>query len=145
MRKKRGQISIEYLIVVGFVVFVIIGILGISYFYSSGVRDQIKNSQLESFAKNVISNSESVFYQGEPSQVTVTAYLPDGVQSMYVFREAGNEDLLVFNLTGQNDDSVVGFSSNVPISISGSFSLSEGVKKMTIVAGQNEVAIQEVP
>ena len=134
--KKRGQISIEYLIIVGFIIFLIIGILGVSLFYSSLIKDNIRMNYLRSFANKIISSAESVFYAGEPSLITITAYLPSGVQGMYI----GGNQILV-NISTAGGVTRIFFSSNVPIS--GSISNSEGVKKIKVLAGKNEVNITE--
>src|SRR3989344_6288143 len=98
--RKRGQISLEYLITVGFIVFLIIGILGVSLFYSSLIKDNIRMNHLRNFANKVISSSESVFYAGEPSLVTITAYLPSGVQEIYI---GGNQILVNISMAGGVD------------------------------------------
>lgn len=145
MRKceKRGQISTEYLIVLGFIAFMIMSILGVAFFYMNSARDQIKSSQITSFANKILSNSRSVFYAGEPSQVVINAYLPDGVEDIWVFEEAGAEDILVFNVSNEGGGSVTGFSSDVNLNIV-SLSISEGVKRIRISAFDDEVRIEEI-
>lgn len=143
VREKRGQISTEYLIVLGFIAFVITSILGVAFFYTSVARDQIKSSQLTSFANKVISNSRSVFFAGEPSQIVINAYMPDGVEDVWVFEEPGQDDRLVFNVTNEGGVSIVGFSSDVDLNLI-SLSTGEGVKKIELRAVADEVRIEEV-
>ncbi|MDO8508744.1 MAG: hypothetical protein Q7S27_03615 [Nanoarchaeota archaeon] len=133
---KRGQISLEYLITVGFIVFLIIGILGVSLFYSSLIKDNIRMNHLRNFANKVISSSESVFYAGEPSLTTITAYLPSGVEGIYI----GDKQIYV-NISAAGGTNRVSFSSNVPIN--GSISKTEGVKKIKISATRNYVNVTE--
>lgn len=135
--KNRGQISTEYLIVVGFVTFLIVSVLGLSLFYSSQIKDKIKFNQLENFANKVISSAEQVFYSGEPSKTTITAYLPSGVEGVAVL---SNE--IVFNITSSSGLSITSFQSDVPLS--GTISSSEGVKRISITAETNRVVLQEV-
>ena len=66
---KRGQIATEYLIIISFVTFIIISVLGIALIYSSEIRDSIKSSQLDKLSDKIVSTSESVFYAGEPSKI----------------------------------------------------------------------------
>lgn len=133
---KRGQISTEYLIVVGFVVFLVLGIIGVAFFYTSVTNDQIKVSQVSNFANKIISSSESVFYAGEPSKLTITGYMPIGVTSFEIMSSE-----IVANITTSSGVTRISFTSNVPLS--GSVSISDGVKRIQVVAQQNEVLISE--
>ena len=145
MRMKRGQISVEYLIVVGFVIFVVIGMLGVAFYYVAGVQDELKASQLDNFANKIISSSESVFYAGEPSKVTINAYLPSGVSVILI----DDDTNLFFEIEFSTGLNKISFSSNVPLNISlppDDISLNEGLKKLEISAksSPNRVVIKEV-
>lgn len=132
--KKRGQISTEYLIVVGFVTFLIISIMGLSLFYTSQIRDKVRFDQLQNFANKVISSSESVFYAGEPSRAVINAYLPAGVESI-VISEGG----MVFSVSSSSGLTVVEFQSQVPIY--GSIGNLEGVKTISIVSNSTGIIL----
>ena len=142
MFEKKGQISLEYLIVVGFVVFVVITILGVAIFYASGIRDRIKINQLNNFANKIISNAEVVFFAGEPSKVTITAYLPEGVQYVNVVDDNGII-LLVIAIETNSGLSVMAFPSDVPIDTATDISSIEGTKRLEITARANNVEICE--
>ena len=133
---KRGQISTEYLIVVGFISFLIITVLGIALFYSTQIRERIIFHQIESFAENVISSSESVFFAGEPSQATISAYLPKNVQGIDII----GKDLL-FNISTDAGVANIAYSSKVEME--GTINSNEGVKTLTIVAQADKVTISE--
>lgn len=133
---KKGQISTEYLIVVGFVVFLVLGILGVAFFYTSITSDQIKISQVSSFMNKIISSAESVFYAGEPSKLTVTGYLPVGVNRLDI-----TSTEIIVGITTGSGVTTMSFSSNVPLT--GNISYTEGVKRLEILAQQDEVSITE--
>ena len=143
--EKRGQISVEYLIVVGFIVFVIIGILGVAFFYASGVEDKIKANQLESFVNKIVSSAESVYFAGEPSKVTITAYLPKGVRNIVILEDPPNSGnyFVIFGIETSSGVSRLSFRVDVPLDSETNISTSEGVKRLTIEAGQNQVFITE--
>ncbi len=137
----RGQIGLEYLIVVAFVVFAVIIILGVSLFYTSGARDQIKLNQLYTFANKVTSSAASVYYAGEPSKVTIAAYLPEGVHDIQIV-----EDNLVFTLVTSGGTTVIAFESNVPLDNGASapiFSMNAGLKRIIVRAGTDRVYVTE--
>ena len=133
---RRGQVSTEYLIVIGFVVFLVLGIIGIAFFYTSTTNDQIKVSQVSNLANKIVSSAESVFYAGEPSKLTLTGYMPIGVNSIQIL--SGE---IVVNMTTSSGITIMSFSSNFPLS--GNISSNEGVKRIEVLAQQNEVLISE--
>jgi uncharacterized protein (UPF0333 family) len=141
---KRGQISVEYLIVVGFVVFAVISLLGIAFFYASSIQDRIKSNQLEGFANKIIFSAESVYFAGEPSKVTVTAYLPKGVQNIYVLEET-EQFFVVFEIATAGGVSTIAYRSSVPLNAGTAITTSEGVKRLEIQAptGAPNVSIIE--
>ena len=117
-------------------VFLVISIVGFAFFYTSGTEDSIKLNQVRNFANKIISNAESVFFAGEPSKVSVTSYLPSGVQSVDII-----ENSLVFNISTNSGLTRIAYSSDVPIS--GTLSINEGVKVIEIIAVTNGVSINE--
>ena len=136
MYRKRGQLSTEYLILVGFISFLVISLLGFSLFYTSSVQDSTRFSNLAHFANNVITSAESVYYAGEPSRVPVVVYLPAGITSIDVL---ANE--VVFRIETSNGLAVISYPSNVPLQ--GTISPQEGVKRLTLEAQQTFVLISE--
>ena len=134
MKTKRGQISTEYLIVVGFVVFLVISMLGIALFYTSGIRDTIKHSQIEKFAEKFISSAESVFFAGEPSQKKFIGYLPSGVNSI----QLNNKDVII-NYTTSSGENFIAFKSAVPIE--GTITATSGIKSFTLQAQLDKAVI----
>lgn len=136
-KNKNGQVSTEYLIIVGFVTFVVIAVIGIAFFYSGATKDRIKMTQVNNFANKIISTSESVFYAGEPSKSTISAYLPENVKDI----EIDNYNLIIEFQTysGLN---VIGFPSKVNLSEGPNpLTTVPGIKKIEIRAEQNYVVI----
>ncbi|MBR9705380.1 hypothetical protein GOV12_08250 [Candidatus Pacearchaeota archaeon] len=143
MDKKRGelskkaQISIEYLIIIGFVSFVLIIIIGLALFYSGSIKDSVRVSQVGNFANKIISSAESIYYYGEPSKTTESVYLPDGVTDINI----SNNNLYV-TLQLSSGIEKTSYSSNVPID--GVISTGSGMKKIEISAGQNKTTINSI-
>ncbi len=137
-KERKGQISIEYLMIVGFVTFVVIGILGIAFFYSGAIKDKIKETQINNYANKIISTSESVFFAGEPSKATISAYLPDNVRQIEI---SGNE--LTINFSSSSGTNIVEFTSEVQLS-GGPLNINQGLKRIEIVAESNQVVINQL-
>ena len=134
--KKEGQVSIEYMLVFAFVTFVVLIILGVAFFYSNSIRDNIRVTQADNYANKIISSSESVFYAGEPSKATISAYLPDSVENIYI-----QENHVLIELRTASGLNTMAFESKVPIS--GNLSNIEGVKNIEITANDTAITINE--
>jgi len=134
MIKKRGQVSVEYLVVVGFVTMVVIGILGVAIVFSGTIRDRIRITQIDNFANKVISVSESVFYAGEPSKATVFGELPEGVTDIEI-----SENSLIVSVSTDTGQNKLMYVSKVPMQ--GSISPGGGTKKVSVVANEDYVEI----
>jgi len=139
-RNKDAQISMEYLIIVGFVTFIIVAILGIALFYSGSIKDRIKINQVNNYANKIISTAESVFYAGSPSRATITCYLPQSVEDVEIL---GND--LILTVSTSSGINKIAFPSKVPSS-EGSETLShtQGLKKIKLQAEKTQVVISQV-
>lgn len=135
--RKKAQVSTEYIIVVGFIIFLIISTLGVAFFYANKITDKIKMDQIENYANKLISSSERVLYAGKPSRTVVNAYLPAGVNGLDII-----ENSLVFNVSTSTGMTRIAFTSNVVIE--GSLSKSEGVKRISIVAEEDKAVLNEI-
>ncbi|MFH1425574.1 MAG: hypothetical protein ABIG28_02475 [archaeon] len=134
LNKKRGQISTEYLIIVGFITFAVLVTLGIAYFYTNSIKDGIKMNQIENFANELISTSESIFFAGEPSQLEITGYIPEGVNDIAIVSKE-----VIFNITTSSGENIRSFPSRVVIE--GTVSPSSGVKVLQLTAEEDKVVI----
>lgn len=139
-KSKTAQASMELLILMGFLTFVIIGILGVGYFYSNTINDRIKANQVSNFAKKITATSESVFYAGEPSKSLVSVHLPENVKEIEI---EDDTIIITYNLaTGENK---IAFQSKVPIieDPSARITTSSGIKNIEVVANQTHAIISQ--
>ena len=134
----RAQVSVEYLIIVGFVTFLILSIIGVAFVYASNISDKIVSYQVESYSQKILSSAETVFYAGEPSKATFTAYLPKGVLSIEIIPEG-----IIINVSTSSGVTRSLYESTVPIQ--GALTPSFGVKRILVSAGTNVVSISEAP
>jgi len=134
---KKSQISMEYIVILGFVMIVIIGILGMALFYSGSIKDRIKVIQVNNFANKIISTAESVYYYGEPSKATISVYLPEGVKNVTIM-----ENSLIISTQVSSGLEKSSFSSNVPID--GNIAATSGIKKIVVMADGNKTIINSI-
>ncbi len=131
----KAQVSIEYMILIGFVTFGIVSIVIIAFFYSAVVKDEIRNNQISVFANKIVSESERVFYAGAPSKRTLFVYIPEGVQAIEI-----KDKSLIINYTGRPGITAVKeFTANV--NLTGSVPTSPGLKRLTITAQDDKTQI----
>ena len=133
-KKKKAQIGMEYLVIVGFLTFVIIATLGIALYHNNVFRDMISTRQIESMANKIISSAETVFYSGEPSKVTIASYVPEGISNINI-----SDNLLIITYTISSGTNIIAFPSNVPIT--GNLSINPGIREITITATSENVVL----
>lgn len=130
----KAQIGTEYLIIVAFVTFIVITTLGLALIYTAEIKDVIKMNQIENFANKLISSSESIFFSGEPSKLTITGYIPGGVNSIII-----NNKEIILNMTTSSGENIRVFTSRV--TLEGTINPRSGVKKLQLVAQEDRVII----
>jgi len=133
-RGKKAQVSVEYLIIMGFVTMIILVILATAYLYADIIRDKIKVNQVELYAEKIISSAENLFYSGAPARATISTYLPKGVESVNV-----GEDRIIVTYSTSSGMNIRGFPCRVPIE--GILSNYEGTHTIHLQAQEYKVLI----
>ena len=142
MRKiKKSQIGIEYLLIVGFVTFAIIVVLGLALAYSGSIRDEMRMSHVNNFANKIIAASESVYYSGTPAKSTISVYLPEGVASVEINED---EDMMVVEVQSSTGLNRIAFQSKVSLLQGADLTASSGSKKIEITASNEGAVINQI-
>lgn len=89
--KSKGQVSLEYLVILGVALFLLVPIMGM--FYSSTLESQnLNTANLIILAGRAISsNAENVYYQGNGNKIKVSLNLPDSVGLSTYFNNSETE------------------------------------------------------
>jgi uncharacterized protein (UPF0333 family) len=95
----RAQISMEFLLVVGFAFLMTVPLVIIFYQQSESINTQVTSSQLDKVASEVRDAADEVYYLGSPSKKTVTIYMPKGVNSIAI-----NNNMIDFVVDSPNGD-----------------------------------------
>ena len=138
---KKGQISTEYLIVMGFVTFLVISLLGIAFLYVSQIKDNLKINQINTFGKKMVNSAETVYFAGTPSRATILLDMPQGVNGISV---SSDQKRLIISISTNTGLNVLSFPSTVPLTLDGSLTLTSGVKRVRLEATDTEVIISQV-
>jgi len=133
--KKEGQISVEYMVIIGFVTIITIPLIIIYYTFIQESSEEIASTQIIQIAKKIVDASESVYYLGEPSQTTLRINMPDNV--ILVNFSSGKE--VVFRIkSGSGEADIVQTTS---VNITGNLSTNKGTYTLTVKAMSNYVNV----
>lgn len=125
MKFLKAQVSMEYMIIIGFVTAIIVPLLLIFNAHSTEINEDIIANEADTIASKIADSAESVYYLGETSKVTFRVYMPKKINEINI---SGNE--IVFFIKKSNGvDEVVKY---VPIPINGSLSKESGIQKIVV-------------
>ena len=125
MRERNAQVSMEYVIIVGFILVIMIPLILIFYEHTSSTNDQIITSQVDMIAKKVVDSAESVYYLGEPSKTRIKVYMPENVEQVTIYDKE-----IVFKVkTGSGLTDISQISS---VNISGDILITPGIRYINI-------------
>ena len=130
----KAQVSVEYMLIMGFATLMTIPLLLIYYTYTSDSSDTVATSQALQIARRIVDSSESVYYLGKPSQTTLKLNFPDKIKAA----KMENYEV-IFNLsTTHGIAEIVQVSA---VNISGNLPTSRGIHIITIKAEEGYVQI----
>lgn len=125
MRERNAQVSVEYVIIVGFILVIMIPLILIFYEHTSSTNDQVITSQVDKIAKKVVDNAESIYYLGEPSKTRIKVYMPTNVEDIIIY-----EKEIVFKVKTRSG--ITDISQLSSVNINGSISATKGIHYISI-------------
>ena len=103
---RKGQGSLEYLLVIAVTFLIIVPTAYLFYNYSRQTNKELEDSQIIKLGNNIIDAAASIYYSGEDSKTTVELTMPENVFEtqivdgrelvMKVHSEVGDSDLIFF-------------------------------------------------
>jgi ABC-type glycerol-3-phosphate transport system permease component len=82
--KKRGQVSLEYLMLIGFVFIALVPAMLLAYNAYKDNQDIIAIRQAKQASEAIIQESEAIYYLGPPSMSTIKVYVPGQIFEVVV-------------------------------------------------------------
>ena len=124
----------EYLILIGFVMTLLIPLILLFYNQSAGTASEVRSQQLLNIGQKIVDNAESVFYLGAPAKLQFKIYLPEGIQNV----TATNRALIFKIVSGSSTSDLV-----IPsaINLTGVLPSTTGVHIVTVESRGNYVAL----
>ncbi|MBI2653448.1 hypothetical protein HYX02_01420 [Candidatus Woesearchaeota archaeon] len=130
----KSQVSVEYMLIMGFAALMTIPLLLIYYTYSSESSESVAASQSLQIARRIVDASESVYYLGKPSQTTLKLNFPDKIQSTNL----SSREVVIKLKTKNGVTDIVQVSS---VNMSGSLPTTQGIHIITLKAEDGYVQI----
>jgi uncharacterized protein (UPF0333 family) len=132
--KKEAQISVEYLVIIGFVTVITIPLIIIYFNFTQESGEEITSSQINQIAKKIVDAAESVYYMGEPSQTSLRINMPGNV--ILANLSSGKEVVFRIRSSDGGESEVVHTTS---VNITGNLTVSQGTYIVTVKAMSNYV------
>lgn len=132
--RSKSQVSVEYMLIMGFAALMTIPLLLIYYTYTSDSGDTVAAGQALQIARAIVDSSESVYYLGKPSQTTLKLNFPNNIQSTNL---SGRE--VLFRIKTQSG--VTDILQVSSVNISGALPITQGIHTITVKAQDGYVQI----
>ncbi len=82
--RARAQVSMEYLLIVGFAFLLLVPLIIIYYTTQQDLNDKISSSQADKIANEIADAADQVYFQGPPTKKTFKVYMPDDVKEVII-------------------------------------------------------------
>lgn len=130
----KSQISVEYLLIIGFVAVITIPLIILYYNYTADSSDEIIVSQVDQIARKIVDTAESVYFLGEPSQNSIRVYIPNHIAGASL----DNKEVLFNVSTKTGISEIVQVSS---VDLTGNLPVTQGTYSITLKARTANVEI----
>ena len=132
--RKKGQVSFEYLIIVGFALASVLTVGIFAVFSFQNFSDEVVVKQAEQAADLLVNSAELVHAYGPPTFITQTIFVPENTESIVV---QANE--VTFRI--QTSRGITDVSSYGNVNMTGTISTTIGQKNILITAGESNVVL----
>ncbi|MBN1377184.1 hypothetical protein JW949_02520 [Candidatus Woesearchaeota archaeon] len=139
-KTRKSQVSMEFLLVMGFAFLMIIPLIVVFYTHYSGMNIEIENAQAEKVMNELVDAVDSVNYLGEPSQKTIKLHMPSTLKDITI--SPVNNKVLVFTI--DNNGVINNMSKLTSANLTGSLSGGEGLHVFKLRAQGTFVVIEEL-
>ena len=130
----RAQSSMEYLMLLSFILGITIVLILLFQTYSQDTMDTIRMKQVDQLARKIIDSAEKVYYLGEPSKITIKANFPSNIKSANI----SSRELYFVMSTAQGDNELVYVTK---VNITGTLPVGEGIREVYVESKGSYVQI----
>jgi uncharacterized protein (UPF0333 family) len=112
--EKRGQISVEYMMIIVIAMMIIIPSVFLFRDYIFESNDKIMQARLSEVAGQIMTKAQKMHYYGPPSKSTVQVDMPPQVVNMYIMN-VSSDYYLMFTVLTNNGQIEMDFMSEIPL------------------------------
>ena len=91
-----GQSAMEYVMITGFVMLILFGILVVAYSQTAAFSRDVSQSQVQKVGNEIADGANAVYYAGPPAKKTVTLYFPDLINNITIANQS-----ITFNMQSE--------------------------------------------
>lgn len=132
--QKRGQVAIEYVTILGFVMITTLVMTFVFTAHTGGLNDAVAEHQIERIGEKVVDTAEAMYFIGAPSRTTLKLYFPAGIKNVSV----SGQELIFYVQTSRGQDEVVKYSQ---VNLTGSLPTSPGIHYIQVEAENSHVVL----
>lgn len=99
--KRPGQAAMEYLVLTGFTMLILMVLLVAAYSKMSSSEKQIEMNAAERAVNKLMETADFIYIHGHPTKLTVSVYFPKDISHSYVDNNTIN---LAMNVRGDHTD-----------------------------------------
>ena len=103
MKTQKGQAAIEYLILTGFMLLILVILLIAAYSRMSGTEMQVDTDASERAVLRLQEAADFVYIHGHPTKLTIQVYFPNNLLASETFIGNNTINLAMFNRVSHSD------------------------------------------
>lgn len=135
LSKKRAQVSMEYVIIIGFVIIMLVPAAYIYIRYSSSSSDALSSSKASQIANEIVKAANEVYYLGEDNQKNIEVSFPSNIEAI----EFANKEIVFRTKDSKGNIQEIVEVASVPLS--GTLPNVQGKKSITVRSLGNRVSV----
>ena len=133
---RRAQVSMEYLLVFGFALLLILPLIGIYVSQQDNVQTDVSAAQTERVIREIVSSAEEVYFMGEGAQKTVEINFPPRITEVII-----EEQYVEFILRGRSG--AISLFQSSRANLTGELNYDEGLHVLVFKNNGEQVEITE--
>lgn len=132
----RGQVSVEYVMIIGISLLIIAPLIAISIQTSRTYESDLSGAQIQRIAYDLTALADEVSYEGAPAKRTATVYFPEGITSVTTIGR--------YLLMNTSTDTILASAGSTNLTWELNVS-AEGRRRIAVIARENDVLITDAP
>ena len=113
---KRGQVALEYMIILGIALFLIIPLIGLFRTTSMNTQNSANSKMISLAGTEIVSNAEKIYYQGKNTRVRLNLEFPPNLKEIKI---GDKNHSLIFVANNNGIDTEFVYFSSIKLNLNG--------------------------